>query len=139
MGHERCFLIEEKVPQGWSFQSAAARFFATRNEFLKVDAGGLNPVGTWELTCFPFKEFVGKQVDKGDIWKMRKLIALFRNYDDSKRKYYVVKGVEDLFKTHLAHPPMPLSLSQDHAEVERRSWAIKMFWEGRGFHPPPKR
>jgi hypothetical protein len=88
---------------GWSYQDAAARFFASKDEFLSISGDEANPSGQWDLACFAAKRMIGKVITEEHVEDLRELIESFRRCRDPRGKYYTVRKLE--------HPPPPLSVS----------------------------
>lgn len=126
------FFVTHRVLPGWTFDQAAACLVGQQSEFLRIPSGATHPVGRWSLSCIPLKDYVNEVLNDAHIAHLREYTQnLFQVYE-SKGLYYTRKKVADLMKKDLEYPPYPL----DKAALEMRSWASKMFWEGRCFNLP---
>jgi hypothetical protein len=93
---------------GWDWQSAAARLFNSREIFLKKVPGHVNPVGEWELTCFPLKGYTDQKLNPGHIKFIRGRVKVFlahRNQGAFSR-YNTIKELSTILIRELEYPPL---------------------------------
>lgn len=128
---DQCFVTSQPQPLiALSWQAAAARFFSTRGEFLKLVPNVQNPVGLWYTTCFPFKGFTDRPLIRAEVLHMRRRFQSFYTLT-LRSRYETVKRLEQLFKEQLEYPPYDLSDNWDGNAPSRRAWAEEQFRLGR--------
>lgn len=110
-----------------SWPHAAKLFLDSRGDFLRFD--GPVVLGTWSVTCFPFKGCTNKPLQSFGQNEMKRIVSEIERLKkfDHPLEYSRINGMESLLRSLCEYPPYPLDDDWDGNASKRKSWAIFVF------------
>ena len=120
-------VFESNPKPNWTFKDAATLFLETRKQFLRAPDFNADPVGIWELTCFPFKGYVNKtHITGGQAEHLNGILAYMRVYQNENLDQ-CLKKIIAVFRVFFEYPPYPLNDNWDGKAGERIKHAVYIY------------